>query len=232
MTWLVACSHGTADPVGTASLSALADAVRRRGVEVAEAYVDVHGPYVADVVRDLGGDVVVVPLLLATGYHVRVDIADAVRDWPQARVARALGPDPRLVELLADRMRAAGIGPADALVLAAAGSSDARSEESVRGTAEALARLCGASVRVGYGAAREPRLACEVARTRLENADRRVAVVSYLLAGGYFHRRASACGADITTEPLLDPGEPDPRWVDLVLDRLAEASAPDPLTPA
>lgn len=232
MTWLVACSHGTADAVGTASLSALAAAVRRQGVDVAEAYVDVHGPYVADVVRELDGNVVVVPLLLATGYHVRVDIADAVREWPQAKVARALGPDPRLPELLMDRMRTAGVRPDDALVLAAAGSSDERSEESVRGTAESLARLRGTSVRVGYGASRDPRLACEVARTRVQHPDRRVAVASYLLAAGHFQRRVRACGADVITGPLLDPGEPDPRWVELVLDRFAEASsgAPDILT--
>ena len=75
----------------------------------------------------------------------------------------------------------------------------------------------------------EPRPACEVARYPPDNADRRVAVASYLLAGGHFHRRAQRCGADRPrTEPLLDPGEPDPRWVDLVLDRFAEATAPDP----
>ena len=51
-------------------------------VEVLEAYVDVHGPFVADVVeeaRERTSDIVIVPLLLSTGYHTEVDLREARR---------------------------------------------------------------------------------------------------------------------------------------------------------
>ncbi|MGA8209812.1 MAG: CbiX/SirB N-terminal domain-containing protein [Nocardioidaceae bacterium] len=230
---LVACSHGTANPRGTAAVSRLADAVREAAeVPVLEAYVDVHGPYVADVVAAAEGNAVVVPLLLAAGYHVRVDIARAVAPWPAASVSQALGPDPRLTSLLLDRMAQAGVRPGDAVVLAAAGSSDDAADASVRAAAHGLAHAWGASVTVAYGAARGPRVACEVARTRIAHSDRRVVLVSYLLATGHFHRRLLRTGADVVTAPLLDEGAPDPRLVELVLVRHAEAGRPvEPAVP-
>lgn len=225
MTLLVACSHGTADPVGTAAVTGLADAVARRGVPLAEAYVDVHGPYVADVVREHHGGVVVVPLLLAAGYHVRVDIADAVAPFPEAGVAEALGPDPRLTAVLLRRMRAAGARPGDAVVLAAAGSSDDTSDVSVRSAARDLARAWGAPVSVAYGAAREPRVGDEVARLRALEPTRRVVAVSYLLATGHFHRKVLAAGADLVTTPLLGDHPVEPELVDLVVARYRAVEA-------
>jgi hypothetical protein len=74
---LVLCAHGTRDPLGSRDVRAVLAAVAERlpGVEVREAYVDVHGPEVAEVRRappTRGRRVagVVVPLLLAAGYHV------------------------------------------------------------------------------------------------------------------------------------------------------------------
>jgi sirohydrochlorin ferrochelatase len=70
---LVVCAHGTRDPVGRETVSAVVAAVSARlpGVPVLEAYVDVHGPDVAEVVAGLpvgdGVSGVVVPLLLAGG---------------------------------------------------------------------------------------------------------------------------------------------------------------------
>ena len=65
-----------------------------------------------------------VPLLLSVGYHVKVDIARAVKSRPETRAAAPLGPDPRLAALLDQRLREAGVTDNDAVVLAAAGSSD------------------------------------------------------------------------------------------------------------
>ena len=51
-----------------------------------------------------------------------------------------------------------------------------------------------------------------------------MAVASYLLAPGFFQRRLEASGADVVTGPLA----PDPRIVDVVVDRYhgaLEASA-------
>ena len=113
---LVLCAHGTRDPLGRETVRAVLGAVAERlpGVEVLEAYVDVHGPEVAEVVAALpraeGGTVagVVVPLLLAAGYHVHVDIAAAVAGRPDVRATGALGPDDLLVDVLVERLAAAG----------------------------------------------------------------------------------------------------------------------------
>jgi sirohydrochlorin ferrochelatase len=218
---LVACSHGTADPAGAAAVTRLVDAVRRRaGLPVVEAHVDVHPPYLADV-APRHRDVVVVPLLLAAGYHAHVDIARVVDDHPRAAQADALGPDPRITALLLDRLHAAGLRPDDTVVLAAAGSSDDAADVSVRRTAEALGAHLDRRVTVAYGAARTPRVADEVARLRAEQPRRRVVLASYLLATGHFHRRLLAAGADVVTAPLLDGPVVDERLVDVVLDRYA-----------
>ena len=47
-----------------------------------------------------GETAVVVPLLLSVGYHVKVDIARAVKSRPGHPRRRAAGPDPRLAALL------------------------------------------------------------------------------------------------------------------------------------
>ena len=68
---LVLCAHGTRDPLGRETVGAVVAAVAARlpDVAVLEAYVDVHGPDVADVVAGLPEGEraagVVVPLLLA-----------------------------------------------------------------------------------------------------------------------------------------------------------------------
>ena len=221
---LVTCSHGTASPEGSAAVTRLTEAVREAGdMPVVEAFVDVHGPFVDAVVRGLDGHAVVVPVLLAAGFHVRVDIAGAVAPFPEAVAASALGPDQRITSMLLDRMATAGVRRGDHVVLASAGSSDDMADESVRQVARELADAWGAPVTVAYGAAREPRVVDEVTRLREQEPGSRVAVVSYLLATGHFHRRLLGSGADVVTAPLLDHREPDPRMVGVVLDRYAAA---------
>ena len=115
---LVACAHGTRSPAGRRLMAELALAARelRPGLDTTAAFVDVQPPTVADVVAGLAAEgrrAVVVPLLLSGGYHVHVDIADAVRGSAGVVAARPLGPDPRLVEVLTDRLLAAGADPAD-----------------------------------------------------------------------------------------------------------------------
>jgi sirohydrochlorin ferrochelatase len=219
---LVATSHGTANADGTAAVGRLVDAVRSTrdadGGTVVEAFVDVHGPYVDEVVAGLDGNAVVVPLLLAAGFHVKVDIARATAPWSEASASCALGPDDRLTAVLVDRLREAGVGPDDAVVLAAAGSSDDEADAAVRVQARLLETAWGAPVHVAYGASRRPRIADEVARLRAEGADR-VAVASYLIATGHFHRTVLGAGADVVTDPLLTEADPDPRLVDLVVAR-------------
>lgn len=219
---LVVCAHGTRDPLGRETVAALVRVVAARlpEVDVREAYVDVHGPEVADVVAGLpvaqGGALagVVVPLLLAAGFHVRVDLAEAVRERPDVVVAPALGPDDRLVDLVLERVRAAGVPDGASLVLAPAGSSDERAQADSQETARRLGHRWLGPVRLGYAAGPTPAVADEVAAARVDGAVH-VTVASYLLAPGYFQRTLEGSGADTVTGPLL----PDPRVVDIVLDR-------------
>ena len=114
---LVLCAHGTRDPLGARDRARGGAAVAERlpGVEVLEAYVDVHGPDVAEVVAGLpagGGEV---PgwwcrCCSPAGYHVHVDIAQAVAGRPDVRSTGALGPDDLLVDVLVERLEAAGAG--------------------------------------------------------------------------------------------------------------------------
>ena len=145
---LVACAHGTRNPTGRRLVAELALAARaqRPGLTTTAAFVDVQPPTVVDVVAELaaaGRRAVVVPLLLSGGYHVHVDIAGAVAAAPGAVAARPLGPDPRLTDVLLDRLVEAGADPRDpltAVVLAAVGSSDPRSVADVEDTADLLQR--------------------------------------------------------------------------------------------
>lgn len=217
---LVLCAHGTRSSHGRLAVQSLVDAVAARTFEsVIAAFVDVHGPFLADVVT---ADAVVVPLLLAEGYHVNFDISAAVAGTPGATAAHALGPDARLTGVLLDRLKAAGATRDDVVVLCAAGSSDDKADVSVRRAARDLSVQWGAPVTVAYGASRAPSLNEEVARLRAAAPGRRIVAISYLLATGHFHHKVLNSGADVITEPLLPEGKPvDERLVELVLARAA-----------
>ncbi len=184
------------------------------------AFVDVQPPTVVDVVAGLsasGQPAIVVPLLLSGGYHVHVDIAGAVANADGSVAARPLGPDPRLVAVLRDRLIEAGADPRDpltAVVVAAAGSSDPRSVADVEDTADLLQREWAGAVTTGYGSAAQPTVPDAVAAARRGGAER-VVVASYLLAPGHFHDKLSGSDADLVTAPLL----PDDRIAAVLLDR-------------
>ena len=220
---LLAVSHGTGSREGQRAVAALADAVTTRlpDVTVRLGHVDVQQPDVAGSLAGLPHQpVVLVPLLLSAGYHVRVDLARATRDREDATIAAAMGPDPRLAAVLVERLTEAGVEEHDAVVLAVAGSSDERANEDCREVARLLAELLGRPVTVGFLAAAEPRLADAV-----KAANGRVIVGTYLLAPGYFHDLAVRTAGDaIVTRPLLDGDEPPPAIIDLVVDRYRAAA--------
>ncbi|MGO1834985.1 MAG: sirohydrochlorin chelatase, partial [Actinomycetaceae bacterium] len=131
----------------------------------------------------------------------------------RAAAAPAHGPDPRLVDDARDRLAESGVGPDDAVVVAAAGSSRPEAGEDVEEFVAALRRRRRGPVVVGYGAMARPTVAEAVATARTGRP--RVAVLSYLLAPGFFYDRVRAAGGDVVTRPL----GPDPRIADVVLDR-------------
>jgi sirohydrochlorin ferrochelatase len=215
---IVLAAHGSRDPAGARAIEELAARVRARSrsVEVRVAYADVRAPDVTSVLASVSGPAVVVPAFLAAGYHVRVDIPEqiAASGNQAVTVSRSFGPAPELIDVMADRLVAAGYRGGDAVVLAAAGSSDRRALSDVDDAAHALAVRLGTPVRVGYAATASPTVTDVVGRAR-----GRVAVASWLLAPGLFHRRVTESGADVVTEPLGSHA----RVADLVLRRYAEA---------
>jgi sirohydrochlorin ferrochelatase len=222
---LALVSHGTSSPLGRTAVAALVDAVTARvpGRRVVSGFVDVQQPDLASTLARSGGSVVV-PLLLSGGYHVHVDMRQAVReDAAPSALAAALGPDDRLVAVLLRRLREAGVGGDDVVVLAAAGSTDARAVADCRDMASRLGGALGQRVTCGFISAASPRLSDVVRRAREWHPRARVTVASYLLAPGYFAELAGGCGADVVAAPLLRSDAPVPEeLVDIVLDRAAE----------
>ena len=239
---LVGISHGTSSPEGQRAVRGLRDAVAEAVAQrhpdappsVRLGHVDVEQPDVPETLASLaaGEPAVVVPLLLSAGYHVYVDLTEAVAEETNRAVvlAGALGPDDRLATVLLRRLEEAGLRDDDRIVLAVAGSSDRRAVEDCRDQAARLAAASGREVALGFLSAAEPRLPEAVATARAAAdggaAGGRVVVANYLLAPGYFDDLARAAGADVTAQPLLLPDEPAPtELVEVVLDRYAAAAA-------
>ncbi|MFI6445072.1 sirohydrochlorin chelatase [Kitasatospora sp. NPDC050543] len=199
-------AHGTRDRAGVATTEALLEQVRalRPDLRVEVGYLDLVRPSLDEALAGLAGEVVLVPLLLGAGYHVHADIPAAVAaaPWVRATVAPALGPDPLLATALGDRLAEAGrpraAGP---VVLAAAGSRDPAANADTARMARLLRGHLGAPVIPSYLCAGSPTPAEAVAALRAEGHDR-IAVAGYLLAPGFFARRAAEAGADLVSSPL------------------------------
>ncbi|MGO4681308.1 sirohydrochlorin chelatase [Microbacterium sp. 2MCAF23] len=236
---LLAVSHGTSDAAGAAAIALLVRRVAERlngapsqqtederRVAVHSGFVDVQQPDAPAALAAIDRPVVVVPLLLSQGFHVRVDLGRAVSERSDAVVTNPLGPDPRLAEVLARRLAEAdgasrsGDDADRPVVLAVAGSRDPRSLPDAEAMAALLSGELGRAVVPAYLAAREPSLADALA------AHPGAAVATYLLAHGYFFDVAErVTGSAALTEPLLDDGEPPVPLVDLVVDRYLAGEA-------
>ncbi|MEV4821156.1 CbiX/SirB N-terminal domain-containing protein [Micromonospora sp. NPDC049274] len=241
---VVLVAHGSRDPRAAEATRALARAVSavRPGLSVWASWLDHTEPGPTDVLRMLAeaghARAVVVPLLLTAAYHHRVDIPAAVAAATEAgpplavRVTDVLGPAdgtvaPALLAGLRRRLGEVDPGRFDALVLAAAGTRDARARGSVGRVADALGAEFGVPCRVSYASAAPPTTGVAVTRLRAAGA-RRVAVSAYFLAPGLFHDAAAdsarAAGAVAVAAPLTDA----PELAELVLRRVDDRGA---LTP-
>jgi sirohydrochlorin ferrochelatase len=212
---LLIAAHGTRSPAGLATTRRLTDAVRaaRPALSVELCFLDVLTPSLEDALDALvGQQVVVVPLLLSPGYHVLTDIPRVVSGRASVRVARHLGPDPLVLEAVAQRLAELPAGPATTL-LAAVGSS----QGSARREVETAASRLGA--RLGRGVQVLP-LDGDL-RSTLRARPAPVAVATYLLAEGLFldKLRSAAEGVAAVAEPIGT----HPALVELVLARFDEA---------
>lgn len=223
---LVAVTHGTPSTANREAVIRLVDGVAsaRPDLGVSITFVDASNVDVSSALEAAAEpDAVIVPLVLSAGFHVRTGLSLGLdRIGGSARLAPELGPDERLVEVLAQRLAELGLADGDTVLLAAAGSNDPRAVRECFETARRLGQRLGRSVTAGFIAAAIPRLPDAIEMIREVHPGSRVVVGPYLLAPGTFYDQAAASGADLIADPLLLPDEPAPAaLVDLVLDRYA-----------
>jgi len=218
---LLGVAHGGRDPAAQATIRALLTRVAglAPGIAVRAAFVQHAEPSLAGALAsDAAGPVVIVPLLLAAGYHLGHDIGEAAQR-AGVPVAAPLGPDPGLVPALAGRLAAAGVPDWAPVVLAAAGSADPQAAAATRDQAALLAERRRAPVLAAFASAARPTVAEAIADLTARTGGP-VAVATYLLAPGSFHDRLRHSGAAWVSPPLGD----HPAMAGLVLDRFRAAA--------
>jgi sirohydrochlorin ferrochelatase len=217
-------AHGTRKQSGVALVGDLAQRVSETlGQRVSVAFVDVLGPTPSDVLRDLDEPTVLVPAFLSRGYHVGVDIPEhvAASGHTDVTVTEALGPNPQIARVLADRLIESGWRDDDSVILAAAGTSDPCARRDLHMMAAWVSAITGSRVELAFAATGTPRVADAVSTLRRGGA-RRVVVASYLLSEGLFQDRLRDSGADVVTGPLgTHPG-----LVRLIASRFRRARLP------
>jgi sirohydrochlorin ferrochelatase len=238
---VVLVAHGSRDPRAAASTEALARGVRRAHPrwDVRAAYLDHAGPRPLAVLESLpaGTRAVVVPLLLTSAYHGRVDlpaILSEAADLPiDVRLAPVLGPatrgsvSPSLVDGLVRRLSAAvPVSSLDGVVLAAAGTRDLAARETITWAADALSARLSLPCAVAYASAAPPLPGAAVADLRASAGAGRVAIATYFLAPGYLYDLAVTSAAEAGAVAAAAPLGAIPELVDLVATRVAAAAAP------
>lgn len=115
---LIAVAHGSRDPRSATTMHAVVEqiAAARPDLDVRLAFLDLSAPSVDQVVDAVAAaghsEAVVVPLLLGSAFHARVDLPElldtARARHPRLRLTQAdvLGTDIRLIEALRDRVLA------------------------------------------------------------------------------------------------------------------------------
>lgn len=233
---LVALAHGSRDPRSAATIQSLVAEVRamRPDLRIEPAFLDLSKPsfpaVVDKLVRAGYEEIVVVPLLLTRAYHARVDVPAAVaeagarHDSLKVRATDILGLESIFLEVLDRRLRAvlkeARVRELDALVLAAAGSSDSLANQAVA----RLARLWGGRhnlpTTAAYASAAPPATGEAVRQFRSEGR-RHVAVGSLFLAPGKLPDRAEELALEAGAVAVSAPLGADAEVARTVLARYA-----------
>ena len=233
---LIALAHGSRDPRSAATIKSLVAETRqmRPDLRIEPAFLELARPGFAQVVDRLvkAGfeEIVVVPLLLSNAYHAKVDVPRAIAESTdrhpglRIRMADILGLEPRVLDVLDTRLRdalaQARVREIDALVLAAAGSSDPLSNQAV----SRLARVWGARHRLPVTAAfasSAPPTTGEAVRAFRVGGRRHVAVASMFLAPGFLPDRAAELAREAGAVAVSDPLGCDPELARTILARYA-----------
>ncbi|SED29917.1 Sirohydrochlorin ferrochelatase [Amycolatopsis tolypomycina] len=231
---LVAVAHGSRDPRSAATVRALVDVVRDRapGVAVHESFLDLSAPLVTDVLRGLYADghrtAVVVPLLLGSAFHARVDlpalIDSVVADCPGlvVRTSDVLGADPALEAVALDRLAAAPVA-GRGVIVSAVGSSNATANAVVASLASRWEERLGVPVSEAFASAAQPDIPAAAAALRARGA-RHLVVASWFLAPGLLPDRIARLAREADPQAFIAaPLADDPRVADVVVARYATA---------
>lgn len=233
---LIALARGSRDPRSAATIVALVGEVRslRPDLRVEPAFLEPSRPALEKVVDKLTRagveEIVVVPLLLSKADHGKVDVPLAVaavnerRPGLRVRATGILGLGPDFLNILDRRLRDAlslgRVRELDALVLAAAGSSDSVANQAVA----RLARVWGARHRLPVTAAfasSSPPATGEAVRAFRREGRRHVAVGSLFLAPGSLPDRAAELALEAGAVAVSEPLGADPVLARTVLARYA-----------
>ena len=214
---LLAAAHGTRSPIGQRTTHALISLVRglRPGISVELCFLDVLEPGLSSRLSSLSDPVVVVPVLLSAGYHIHEDIPAAAAG--RATVARHLGPDRALSEVLAVRLAAAGGDAADSVALVASPSTRATAAHDLAGAADDLTAVLGRPVQpLTVGASLPGSLAALPGR---------VGIATYLLSEGHFFDTLRAAASEAGAVAVAEPLGADTAVAELIAARYDEAVA-------
>ncbi|HEY3017127.1 MAG TPA: CbiX/SirB N-terminal domain-containing protein [Nocardioides sp.] len=233
---LVALAHGSRDPRSAETIAALVTEVKamRPDLRIEAAFLDLSRPSFDTVVNRLvraGHDeIVVVPLLLTEAFHAKVDVPTAIaaaqarHEGLRIRATKVLGLETAFLEVLDVRMRealrAARVRELDALVLAAAGSSDPLANQSVA----RLARVWGTHHKLPVTAAfasAAPPATGEAVRAFRAQGKRHIAVASLFLAPGFLPDRAAELAVEAGAVAVSEPLGAHPEVARTVLARYA-----------
>ncbi len=233
---LVALAHGSRDPRHAETIKALVAQVRqmRPGLTVEVAFLEHSRPgfdtVVDRLVRKGVEEIVVVPLLLSEAYHAKVDVPEAIAGatarHPGLRIgaSRVLGLESVFLDVLDQRLREAladaRVRELDALVLAAAGSSDPLANQAVA----RLARVWGSHHKLPVSAAfasATPPATGEAVRAFRAQGRRHIAVASLFLAPGFLPDRAAELALEAGAVAVSAPLGADERVARTVLARYA-----------
>ncbi len=233
---LVALAHGSRDPRSAETITALVDEVRamRPDLRIEPAFLELSRPSfrtaVNKLVRAGYDEIVVVPLLLTEAYHAKVDVPEAVaeamsrHEGLKIRSTAILGMEQTFLEVLDLRMRealkASRVRELDALVLAAAGSSDPLANQAVA----RLARVWGTRHKLPVTAAfasASPPATGEAVRAFRGEGRRHIAVASMFLAPGFLPDRAAELAIEAGAVAVSAPLGSHPELARTVLARYA-----------
>lgn len=235
---LIAVAHGSRDPRSAATVSACVDLIRaaRPGTDVRLAFLDLNAPSVDQVVDAIAAQrrthAVVVPLLLGSAFHARVDLpgilAAARTRHPLLRLTQAdvLGADHRLIWALHDRVCSAldtDVPERLGVAVAAVGSSSQEANARTAMVARLLAARTGWHTEICF-ATTEPSVAT-AASALVEHGAEQVLVAPWFLAPGLLTDRLASQAPDIVQTHALGHHS---ALVDTVWDRY-DSVVPTPL---